>query len=89
MIIICDSGPLTHLWQIGLWPAFEVFDETHLPVQVANEVQQDVDLDQLKNFTRLHIHVLSPIHIETAQQANLKITTFNSPIWPFSPWRIH
>ena len=69
MIIICDSGPLTHLWQIGLWPAFEVFDETHLPVQVANEVQPHVDLDQLKNFTRLHIHILSPIHIETAQQA--------------------
>ncbi len=66
--MICDSGPLTHLWQIGLWPAFEIFNETHLPVQVANEVQQHVDLDQLKNFTRLQLHTISPIQIETAQQ---------------------
>lgn len=68
MIIVCDSGPLTHLWQIDLWPAFEVFNETHLPAQVANEVQQHVDLDQLKNFTRLQIHTISPIQIESAQQ---------------------
>jgi predicted nucleic acid-binding protein len=69
MIIVCDTGPLTHLWQVDLWPAFEVFDETHLPVQVANEVQQHVDLDQLKHFTRLQIHTVSPIQIETAKQA--------------------
>ncbi len=68
MIIICDSGPLTHLWQIDLWPAFVVFDEIHLPVQVANEVQQHVDLDQLKSFTQLHIHTISPSQIESAKQ---------------------
>ena len=68
MIIVCDSGPLTHLWQIDLWPAFAVFDETHLPAQVANEVRQHVDLDQLKNFTQLQIHTISPLQIESVQQ---------------------
>jgi len=68
MIIVCDTGPLTHLWQIDLWPAFAVFDEIHLPVQVANEIQQHVDLDQLKNFTQLQIHTISPLQLESGQQ---------------------
>ncbi len=69
MISICDSGPLSHLWQIDLWPTFAVFDEIHLPVQVSNEVQQHVDLDQLKNFTQLQIHTILPSQIESAKQA--------------------
>ena len=68
MIIVCDSGALSHLWQIDLWPAFAVFDEIHLPAQVANEVQQHVDLDQLKNFTQLQTHTITPLQIESAQQ---------------------
>jgi predicted nucleic acid-binding protein len=78
MIIVCDSGPLSHLWQIDLCPAFAVFDEIHLPDQVAGEVLQNVDLDQLKHFTQLQIHTISPSQIESAKQvqpqgANLQL----------------
>lgn len=69
MIVVCDTGPLTPLWQIGLWPAFVVFDETHLPVQVVDEVQRHVDLDQLQSFTRLQIHTVSPTQVETVRRA--------------------
>ena len=65
----CDTGPLTHLWQIDLWPAFAVFDEIHLSVQVAGEIQQHVDLDQLEQFIRLQIHTVSPMQIDRAKQA--------------------
>jgi predicted nucleic acid-binding protein len=69
MIIVCDTGPLTHLWQIDLWPAFVVFDETHMPVQVVDEVQHHVDLDQLQHFTRVQIHTVSPTQVATVRQA--------------------
>jgi hypothetical protein len=35
---VCDSGPLTHLWQIGQWQAFSTFDALHVPTQVAQEL---------------------------------------------------
>lgn len=44
---VCDSGPLTHLWQIGQWPAFRTFDAVHVSKQVAAEVERHVPLAQM------------------------------------------
>lgn len=45
--VVCDSGPLTHLWQIGQWQAFSTLDAIHVPAQVAQEVAQHVSLAQM------------------------------------------
>jgi len=45
---VCDTGPLTHLWQIGRWQAFSTFDTIHVSTQVAQEVTQHVSLAQMR-----------------------------------------
>lgn len=62
---VCDTGPLTHLWQIDLWAAFGVFHEIHLVEQVVQEVEQHVVLGRLKEFSTctLHIHTISSAEI--------------------------
>jgi len=44
---VCDSGPLTHLWQLGLWRTFRTFDAIHVSPQVAGEVELHVPLAQM------------------------------------------
>lgn len=44
--VVCDSGPLTHLWQVGEWRAFGTFTAVHIPQQVAQEVRLHVSLDE-------------------------------------------
>jgi len=44
---VCDSGPLTHLWQIGQWQAFSTFDAIYVSAQVAQEVARHVSLAQM------------------------------------------
>ena len=46
-VAVCDSGPLTHLWQIDAWYLFRTFDALHLAVQVVSEIEGHVDLPQL------------------------------------------
>ncbi len=55
---VCDSGPLTHLWQINQWRLFGVFDTLHIAEQVAQEVHGHVKLDQMKALAgcALHLH---------------------------------
>lgn len=48
MRAVSDSGPLTHLWQIGQWQTFRTFDAIHVPTQVAREVERHVSLAQMK-----------------------------------------
>jgi predicted nucleic acid-binding protein len=45
--VVTDSGPLTHLWQIGQWRTFRTFDTIHAPVQVSEEVAGHVPLMQM------------------------------------------
>lgn len=42
---VCDSGPLTHLWQIDLWSVFSTLRVIHIPESVADEVAGHVVLD--------------------------------------------
>ena len=46
-IAVCDSGPLTHLWQIEMWATLGTFEEIHLAEQVAQEVRAHVPIEDL------------------------------------------
>lgn len=66
---VCNSGPLTHLWQIGLWPALGTFQTLHIAEQVAHEVRGHVALDRLEELAgcALHVHAVSEQEIESTQ----------------------
>lgn len=68
---VCDSGPLTHLWQIDLWSVFGTFEVLHIAEQVAQEVREHVTLDRMKELAgcALHIHAVSEQEIESTQSA--------------------
>ena len=44
--VVSDSGPLTHLWQVGQWRTFSTFIAMHIAEQVAQEVRLHVPLDE-------------------------------------------
>lgn len=56
MCAVCNSGPLTHLWQIGLWPAFQAFSAIYVPERVIQEVETHVPLAEFTNIAMRHIH---------------------------------
>jgi predicted nucleic acid-binding protein len=68
---VCDSGPLTHLWQIELWQVFSTFQALHLTARVAQEVREHVPLEQMTTLANcaLHIHDIPQREIETQSQA--------------------
>lgn len=68
---VCDSGPLSHLWQIDLWVVFGTFKEIHIVDQVAQEVRQHVELDQLEALAgcALQTHPISQPKIEACKTA--------------------
>ena len=63
---VCDSGPLTHLWQIQQWSAFAVFSELHVANQVAVEVRDHVHLDEFTAMTncQLTLHLVDQAALE-------------------------
>ena len=48
--VVCNSGPLTHLWQVELWSAFQAFSEIYLPDRVRLEVEAHVPLAEFLNI---------------------------------------
>jgi len=65
---VCDSGPLTHLWQINLWQSLGTFQALHLAARVTQEIREHVPLEQLETQTgcALHTHNI-PQHKIDAQ----------------------
>lgn len=55
--VVCDSGPLTHLWQIGQWQTFVTFDIIHVAAQVAAEVEHHVSLIQMTDFAGCSVRI--------------------------------
>ena len=55
MRVVCNSGPLTHLWQIELWPAFQAFSAIYVPDLVIQEVETHVPLAEFTNIAMRHI----------------------------------
>jgi hypothetical protein len=66
---VCDSGPLTHLWQIQQWSAFAVFSELHVANQVAVEVREHVHLDQFTAMTNCQLTLHSVDQTAQLRQA--------------------
>ncbi len=68
--IVCDAGPLTHLWQIDQWCAFRVFSAIHIAAPVAEEVRQHVPLEQMKNLAghTVIIHEVPPHELQAICQ---------------------
>ncbi len=56
---VCDSGPLTHLWQIGLPALFGVFEVLHLAEQVVTEVRRHVPLDRVAAVAGCEVRIHS------------------------------
>lgn len=67
---VCDSGPLTHLWQIDLWSAFGTFHAVHIPALVADEVAGHVILDRFTEIAGIQplYHTVSPSTIVEARR---------------------
>jgi len=70
-VVVCDSGPLTHLWQIRQWAAFAVFAEIHLADQVVAETHNHVPLDEFTAITtcRLLIHSVDQLESMRAKDS--------------------
>ena len=68
---VSDSGPLTHLWQIGQWQTFLTFDTILVPAQVAAEVERHVSLVQMADFAgrAVSIEIVSVQEIAVARQS--------------------
>ncbi len=67
---VCDSGPLTHLWQIGAWTVFGTFEAIYIADQVAQEVREHVMLDQMEDRADCvcHVHTVSRYEIEISRK---------------------
>ena len=68
--VVCDSGPLTHLWQVGLWSTLHTFETLHVAQQVIQEIREHVSLDRLESLSncKLHIHTISQQEIDVQRQ---------------------
>lgn len=64
--VVSDSGPLTHLWQIGQWQTFRTFDTICVPAQVAREIVLHVSLAQMPALAGHNITVVEVLEPEIA-----------------------
>ncbi|GIV80187.1 MAG: hypothetical protein KatS3mg050_4581 [Litorilinea sp.] len=80
---VCDSGPLTHLWQIKMWPVFGTFETLHVAEQVSLEVSGHLDLDRMTDLAScaLHIHAVSEQEVELTQRTFPLEVVLQYPDW--------
>ena len=69
-IAVCDSGPITHLWQIQQWTAFAALDELHAARLVIDEVRSHVPMEQFAAYAGSSLQVHEIDQVEVGQTRN-------------------
>ena len=69
-VAVCDSGPITHLWQIQQWTAFAALDELHAARQVIDEVRSHVPMEQFAVYAGSSLQVHEIDQVEVGQTRN-------------------
>jgi predicted nucleic acid-binding protein len=64
MQAVCNTGPLTHLWQIQSWSIFSLFETVHVAEQVIAEIAAHADITILSQKVDLQIHLVSMAEIQ-------------------------
>ncbi len=66
-IAVCDSGPITHLWQIQQWATFAALDELHAARQVIDEVRSHVPMEEFAAYAGFSLQVHEIDQVEVGQ----------------------
>jgi hypothetical protein len=87
---VCDSGPLTHLWQAVQWQAFRTFDTIHVSRQVAGEVERHVPLAQMTALAGRDVIVNAVSDREIAATRRIATASYvlgvrGGPTLPYTP----
>jgi predicted nucleic acid-binding protein len=77
VIVVCDSGPLIHLWEIGLWSSFGTFETVHVPQQVVEEVQHYVELEEFERLSGCPLY-RHPVTVEQLAATRATVTRSES-----------
>jgi len=65
MQAVCNTSPLTHLWQIQSWSIFRLFETVHVAQQVVTELAGYADITRLSHIVDLQIQPILTMEIQT------------------------